>query len=114
MLFLYKLHISQSQHLEKRCQKNGEVSLGYNFPALTISLCYTPTAALAASCLFRDTTWCLTLTTSNTEFWISMPRPLPACLVTVKDTTVCAGGQIPNSSPPLTTRPRPSNPFANL
>ena len=32
MLFIYKLHISQSQHLQKQCQKNGVV--GYNFPPL--------------------------------------------------------------------------------
>ena len=32
MLFIYKLHISQSPHLQKQCQKNGGV--GYNSPLL--------------------------------------------------------------------------------
>ena len=32
MLFIYKLHVSQSQHLQTQCQKNGGV--GYNSPLL--------------------------------------------------------------------------------
>ena len=32
MLFIYKLHISQSQHLQKQCPKNG--GMGYNLPLL--------------------------------------------------------------------------------
>ena len=36
MPFIYKLHISHSQHLQTQCQKNGGV--GYNFPLLHSSL----------------------------------------------------------------------------
>ena len=35
MLFIYKLHISQSQHLQKQCQEWGDV---LQSPAVTASL----------------------------------------------------------------------------
>ena len=44
MLFIYKLHISQSQHLEKQCQKNGFPWLQFDnfvgFMSLNVPLFY--------------------------------------------------------------------------
>nr|XP_023479296.1 transmembrane protein 44 isoform X6 [Equus caballus] len=50
------------------------------------------------------------------QSWTSMPRPapLPICLISVNDTAVCAAGQAPNSSLPLTTHPCPSHPLGVL
>lgn len=48
MLFIYKLHISQSQHLQKQCQKNDGV--GYNTPLL--HTCLLPLFSLSTLILF--------------------------------------------------------------
>ena len=37
-LFISKLQITQSQHLQEQCQKNGGV--GYNFPPFNFAMLY--------------------------------------------------------------------------